>query len=100
MKLGHFGTYFRYLPVVSANDGRTSKTVWQVIGKSNWRKGSVTKLGYFGTYLRYLPVVSANDGIVTTFQLIPVGSMTSYFNPTVSFRHSTSSSIVELVSFC
>jgi hypothetical protein len=99
-KFGYFGTYLWYLPVVSANDGRTSKTVWQVFGESNWREGSVTKLGYFGTYLRYLPVVSANDSIVTTFQLIPVGSMTSHFNPTVPFRHSTSSSIVELVSFC
>ncbi len=42
--------------VVSANDGRTSKTVWQVFGESNWREGGsdgrTEQDRFFGEYLQ------------------------------------------------
>ncbi len=42
--------------VVSANDGRKSKTVWRVFGKSNWREGGsdgrTEQDGFFGKYLQ------------------------------------------------
>jgi hypothetical protein len=56
----------------------------------------LTKIGYFGTYLRYLPTnptsrhcdnIPANPSWIIDFYQY-------------HFRHSTSSSTVELVSFC
>ena len=70
--------------------------VWQVTYPKQPKWGSVTKIGYFGTYLQYLPTnpmsrlcdnIPANPSWIT--------DVSRYH-----FRHSTSSSTVELLSFC